>query len=123
MSENEDVNKKQAINQAAPVKNIKREEENQEAVGELSKLVGKDEAINVKVHSPYRVYYEGRAFSISAVNDTGPFDILPQHFNFICLLVPCKLTIRTVKDGTQQIDISGGVMHVKADSVIVFLDI
>ena len=32
MSENEDVNKKQAINQAAPVKNIKREEENQEAV-------------------------------------------------------------------------------------------
>ncbi|NDC21987.1 hypothetical protein EBZ57_01285 [bacterium] len=123
MSENEDVNKKQAINQAAPVKNIKREEENQEAVGELSKLVGKDEAINVKVHSPYRLYYEGRAFSISAVNDTGPFDILPQHFNFICLLQPCKLIIRTVSDGTQQIDIGGGVMHVKADSVIVFLDI
>jgi len=123
MSENQEVNEQQAINQATPVKNIKREQENQEAVGELSKLVGKDESIKVKVHSPYRVYYEGMAFSISAVNDTGPFDILPQHFNFICLLQPCKLTIRTVKDGTQQIDIGGGVMHVKADSVIVFLDI
>jgi len=122
MSGSEDIDQ-QAINQSAPVKNVKLEKEQQEAVGELSKLVGKDEVINVKVHSPYRVYYEGSAFSISAVNETGPFDILPQHFNFICLLLTCKLTIRTVKDGTQQIEIGGGVMHVKADSVIVFLDI
>ncbi|PIZ62794.1 hypothetical protein COY17_01895, partial [Candidatus Saccharibacteria bacterium CG_4_10_14_0_2_um_filter_52_9] len=61
--------------------------------------------------------------SLTAVNDTGTFDILPQHHNFISLLAPCEMVIRTVKTGDQKIRISGGIMHVKADRVIVFLDV
>jgi hypothetical protein len=80
-------------------------------------------SMNVTVHSPFRDYYNGRAFSISAVNATGPFDILPKHHNFISLLEPCDLVIRTVKKGDQKITISGGIMHVKADEIIVFLDV
>lgn len=123
MSDTKEVDKQQAIDSKEPIKSSKIEKEQSSAVTELSKLVGTEESIKVKVYSPYRVYYEGMAFSISAVNETGPFDILPKHFNFICLLLPCKITVRTVNDGTQQIEISGGMMHVKADSVIVFLDI
>ena len=33
----------------------------------------------VKVYAPFKVYFEGDAMSVSAVNDTGPFDILPKH--------------------------------------------
>jgi hypothetical protein len=77
----------------------------------------------VKVHAPFREYYNGDAFSISAENATGPFDILPKHHNFISLLSPCDLAIRTVKSGEQKIRISGGIMHVKANQVIVFLDV
>jgi hypothetical protein len=29
----------------------------------------------VKVYAPFQVYFEGDAFSVSAVNATGPFDI------------------------------------------------
>ncbi|HEY4964091.1 MAG TPA: hypothetical protein VIH90_05340 [Candidatus Saccharimonadales bacterium] len=77
----------------------------------------------IKVSSPFNIYFEGQAFSISAENDTGLFDILPKHHNFMCLLKPCTVIIRTVKGEEQKIDIGGGLMHVKADKVTVFLDI
>ena len=52
------------------------------------------------------------------------FDILPRHHNFITLLSACELTIRPIKGGIdQKIRISGGLMHVKADQVTIFLDI
>jgi hypothetical protein len=79
--------------------------------------------MNVKVYSPFRSYYDGPAVSISAENATGPFDILPHHHNFISLLNPCDLIIRISEKDEQKIVISGGIMHVKADEVIVFLDV
>lgn len=81
-------------------------------------------SMRVKVYSPFRDYYDGRAFSVSAVNATGPFDILPKHHNFISLLSPCDLVVRTVNEiDDRRIRISGGIMHVKADRVVVFLDV
>ncbi|HVV66818.1 MAG TPA: hypothetical protein VHB72_01950 [Candidatus Saccharimonadales bacterium] len=80
-------------------------------------------SMHVKVYSPFRDYYDGQAVSISAQNATGPFDILPRHHNFISLLNACELIIRTTGQGEQKIVISGGIMHVKADEVIVFLDV
>jgi F0F1-type ATP synthase epsilon subunit len=78
--------------------------------------------VRVKVYSPFKVYFDDNALSISAVNGTGPFDILPKHHNFITLLLPCELAIRTPR-GDQKIRIGGGIMHVKADQVTVFLDV
>jgi len=107
---------------AAPA--TKSDKEEQRAAEDF----GKDQAtsqprMKVKVHSPFREYYNGQAFSVSAENDTGPFDILPRHHNFISLLSPCDLIIRTVGKGEQRIRIAGGIMHVKADELIVFLDV
>lgn len=78
--------------------------------------------IAVKVYAPFRVYYEGDGYSVSAVNETGPFDILPQHSNFLCMLVPCNLIIET-PEGRKVIKISRALMHVKADRVVVFVDV
>ncbi|HUD07866.1 MAG TPA: hypothetical protein VMQ52_02200 [Candidatus Saccharimonadales bacterium] len=80
------------------------------------------EQLHVKVHSPFQTYFDRDALSISAVNNTGPFDILPRHHNFITLLNPCELVIHTVDD-TLRIRIARGIMHVKANQVTVFLDI
>jgi F0F1-type ATP synthase epsilon subunit len=80
--------------------------------------------VHVKVYSPQHVYFDELATSISAMNATGPFDILPGHHNFITLLDPCDIDIRRPgKKEPQQIKISGGFMHVKGDAVTVFLDI
>ena len=84
---------------------------------------GGQQTMSVRVSSPFRTYFDGMVFSISGENDTGPFDILPKHHNFISLLKASTLTIRTENGEVQKIDISGGLMHVKADKVVVFLDI
>ncbi len=77
----------------------------------------------IKVYSPFRVYFDGDGFSVSAVNDTGPFDILPHHHNFMTLLNPCDVLVDPLNGDKQKFTITRGVMHVKADKVIVFLDV
>lgn len=79
--------------------------------------------IHVKVYSPFQTYYDDDAESISAENKTGPFDILPRHHNFITLLVPCELDIRSTKGGDNKIAINRGVMHVRLNKVTIFLDV
>jgi len=79
-------------------------------------------SMHVKVYSPFKVYFDDEADSLSGENATGPFDILPKHHNFITLLTPCILYVKT-KHAEEKIRISGGLMHVKADKVIVFLDV
>jgi F0F1-type ATP synthase epsilon subunit len=78
--------------------------------------------MHIKVYSPFKVYFDDEGESISAINATGPFDILPRHHKFMTLLLPCELVINS-KERQEKIRISGGLMHVKADRVSVFLDI
>lgn len=77
----------------------------------------------VKVFSAHQNYYEGPADSISAENDTGPFDILPKHYNFMTLVNRGEITIRIKGAEEKKLGITKGVMHVRRNSVIVFLDV
>lgn len=81
------------------------------------------DTFHLKVYSPFKTYFEGDVVSISAVNDTGPFDILAQHHNFITLLSPCDLVIRVKSKDEETIKITRGIMQVKYDNVVVFLDV
>ena len=78
--------------------------------------------IAVKVYAPFKVYFEGDAYSISAVNQIGPFDILPQHHNFLCMLVPSTIKVAGV-NGDKTIKVDRALMNVKADRVVVFMDV
>lgn len=80
-------------------------------------------SISVKVYAPFQVYFEGEATSISAVNDTGPFDILPRHKNFLCMLVPCTMTIRPLEGPERTVKIHRALLHVKEDTIVVFMDV
>jgi len=106
------------------VPDSKTEKERNKAAAEFAGPKGSaGRTMRVKVYSPFRNYYDGQALSVSAINATGPFDILPHHHSFISLLSPCDLIVRTIREGAKKIIISGGVMHVKADQVVVFLDV
>ena len=76
----------------------------------------------VKVYSPFHVYYDGNASSVSAENLTGPFDILHDHKNFMSLLTPCEVVVRHTR-GEERIKIDRGVMHVSENKVFIFLDV
>ncbi len=117
------VDEQKAIGQQDAEPQSKESQEKQKAVSDFSEASGDGVSMQVHVHSPFKDYYDGMAFSLTAENATGPFDILPKHHNFISLLSPCELIVRTVKQGEQKIRISGGILHVKADQIIVFLDV
>ena len=120
----QEVDEQKVIGQDSNAKLSKTDKEKAQAVQEYSKTEKNGQlSMQVKVYSPFNDYYEGSAFSLSAENATGPFDILPKHHNFISLLSACEIIVRTVNKGEQRIRISGGLMHVKADKVIVFLDV
>lgn len=85
------------------------------------KPVGSTE-MHVRVHAPYKTYYDGPAQSVSATNDTGPFDVLPQHHSFMTLLSAGDIIVRHGEE-QEKISIQRGVMHVKKDELVVFLDV
>ncbi len=84
---------------------------------------GAKQVLAVKVYAPFQVYFEGEAVSVSAVNDSGPFDILPHHKNFLCMLVPCELMVRQLDGSARTVKVHRALMHVKADRVVVFMDV
>ncbi len=82
-----------------------------------------ESSVNVKIYSPFKVYFNGPAKSISAENDTGPFDILPRHHNFMTLINAGEVTVVKKSGDQQKYRIARGVMHVKKNQVVVFLDV
>lgn len=82
----------------------------------------KKPTMHIKVYAPFKVYYEGEGYSITAVNESGPFDILPKHHNFLCMLLPCDIVIQTPYE-TRKVKVTRALMHVKADEVTVFVDV
>lgn len=79
--------------------------------------------MRVKIYAPFQTYFDGPASSVSAVNDTGPFDILPRHKNFMCLLKSGKVQVRQPGQADFVLPVNRAVMHVKSDKVTVFLDV
>lgn len=92
-------------------------------IGKKSEAKTGKPLMQVKVYAPFQVYFEGQASSVSAENETGPFDILPKHHNFLCMLVPCTVKVVTDKEETKLIKVNRALMHVKADRVVVFVDV
>ena len=78
--------------------------------------------LQIKVFSPYQVFFEGSAISLSATNDTGPFDVLYGHSNFFSLLLP---GIVRVNSGFNQleIEITNGILKTTGNSVVLFANV
>jgi F0F1-type ATP synthase epsilon subunit len=51
--------------------------------------------LHVRISNPEKQLWEGDAESVSSVNTTGPFDILPMHTNFISYLKDTVIKIKT----------------------------
>lgn len=76
----------------------------------------------VTVFSPFETYFEGPALAVSAETEQGPFDVLFGHANFLSLLVPCKVTVRTAQ-GQKEIPITRGILQVANNAVWLFANV
>jgi F0F1-type ATP synthase epsilon subunit len=82
-----------------------------------------DKVIHIKIYSAYKTFFDGPANSISATNDTGPFDILPKHHNFMTLVNAGDVIVRQEGENDLKLRIARGVMHVRRNKVTLFLDV
>lgn len=78
--------------------------------------------LDVKIMSPYQIFYQGSAVSVSAENKTGPFDVLYNHSNFFSLLPGGIVKVNT---GFEQIsiEIGSGIIRVAQNTVMLFANV
>ena len=50
--------------------------------------------LTISINSPDKMIWEGKGTSVSSVNSMGPFDILPQHANFITIIENTPIIIK-----------------------------
>ncbi len=79
-------------------------------------------ALHVIVQNPESTLFQGNAVAISSVNQKGPFDILPLHANFICMIKD-SLTIYETQKKTRKIPLEKGILKVFENNITVFLGI
>ena len=77
--------------------------------------------IKIIARAPFKVYFEGEAESLSALNKIGPFDILPGHADFFSMLEPGDVIIETGKEPVT-FYVSNGIITVQDNNVMLFVD-
>lgn len=82
----------------------------------------KSAALNVIARAPFNVYYEGEAQTVSANNKVGDFDILPGHADFFSMLKPCDVTVIPTSGDPVTFSISNGIITVRDDEVLLFVN-
>lgn len=68
------------------------------------------------------VIFDQEVLSLTSYNDTGRFDVLQEHAQFISIIKD-KIIARLLDGRDQQIPVSNGIMRVKGEKVEVFLGI
>lgn len=85
----------------------------------MSKQPAERPSIHVIARAPFKLYYDGPAYSVSATNAVGRFDVLPGHADFFSMLQPGEVYIET-NDEPVVFKIANGIVTVRADEVQLF---
>lgn len=88
----------------------------------VEKDVSQQNVLQVIVRNPDKVIFNGIAQAVSSRNEVGPFDVLPQHENFISL-ISGKITIWLEKHQKQEIENGSAIMKAKSNKVSIFLGV
>lgn len=79
-----------------------------------------NETIHLIIRNRENILYDSDVRAISALNGKGPFDVLPNHANFICVIEKYVL-IHEITGKNNQMKIEIGVMHVHEGAVEIYL--
>lgn len=78
--------------------------------------------LEVKVISPKKEIFSGKALSISSKNSAGNFDILPSHANFITLIKNNPIIVRITSSKKIEINPCFAILYCEKNKVIIFVD-
>lgn len=79
--------------------------------------------LHVIARAPFELYYDGPASALSATNRIGPFDILPGHADFFSMLRAGQIIIEQAQGDPIQIDAHNGIITVRDNEVLLFVNI
>lgn len=80
------------------------------------------ESLDVVVTGSQQTMFLGRARSVSSINRVGPFDVLPQHENFISLIFG-RVTVVDESGKKQEFVCEHGLLEVSGNRVQVLVGI
>ncbi len=78
--------------------------------------------LNVNIKSRTNTYFNGTATSITSINDTGEFDILPFHANFVTL-IHGFVTIDKRMPTEKKLEIKSAVLSALGGKVDIYVEI
>ena len=84
--------------------------------------MNKQGTLNVIARAPFTVYYEGEATAVSAMNQVGPFDVLPGHADFFSVLEPGQVVVEIPNGDPVSFDINAGIITARNNEVHLFVN-
>lgn len=78
--------------------------------------------LRVEVRSRQGLVFEGELSAVSAYNTVGPFDVLPNHTNFVSMITK-KVTLHRRDGKMDEISVEDGIMMVEDNQVKVFIGV
>lgn len=78
--------------------------------------------LTVKIHDLSKVLFDGEVYAISSTNESGPFDILSSHTNFITLIKDFVVLTLPSKE-KKEFKIETGVLKNLNNEVEVYLGV
>jgi F0F1-type ATP synthase epsilon subunit len=84
--------------------------------------MNKQGTLNVIARAPFTVYYEGEATAVSALNQVGPFDVLPGHADFFSVLEPGQVIVEVPNGDPISFDINAGIITARSNEVHLFVN-
>jgi F0F1-type ATP synthase epsilon subunit len=84
--------------------------------------MNKQGMLNVIARAPFTVYYEGEATAVSAMNQVGPFDVLPGHADFFSVLEPGQVVLEIPNGDPVSFDINAGIITARNNEVHLFVN-
>ena len=84
--------------------------------------MNKQGMLNVIARAPFTVYYEGEATAVSAMNQVGPFDVLPGHADFFSVLEPGQVVVEIPNGDPVSFDINAGIITARNNEVHLFVN-
>ena len=81
-----------------------------------------EEKIKVTVRNRTAILFDDYVTAVTSKNDTGEFDVLPEHSNFISLIAS-PLILRKPDGQKQEIKFSTGIIKVKDNAIHCYIDL
>ena len=76
--------------------------------------------LHVRIISPQQLILDADAQSVSSKNLQGPFDILPQHANFITMIEKAPIYVRIKGQKTQKFDFQMAIILATENKVDIY---